>query len=486
MSGFLMSLLVGAVRSRCLEFCHRESREGDAPEDGDLLVSVRRAGRPAQFQRRRCAMLLLAAAGLILATRLPAEAGSPVTIGFDLGFNGMSFTTYTQSGFAVSSTEGNWQVHSYGNPRNSVQFESAAGTTNNATIQVKFAGSAFMFKSVDLYSSTTSIPFVFTGLRNSSTVFTVGGTQPNTFGNFATVANSHATDLIDTLLITLTNTAFPCCPNPMGLDNIAVTSAEAGPSATIGFGGLSTHGSALAAYTESGFTVSPTQGSWTVNRVYGNPLPFIQFLSPPATTTTATIQVTFVGTAFMFKWVDLYSSITTIPFIFTGLRNSITVFSVGGTQPNTLGNFANVANSHGSDIIDTLLITLSNTNPSSAGSNPMGLDNIALAPLFTDDPLIAGVSSIKAVHVSELRAGIESARTARGLGAYSWSDPTFSAGSTVVKAAHILDLRNALAEVYVAASLTQPTYVDATLTIGLTPLRAVHIAELRSALLAVE
>ncbi len=52
--------------------------------------------------------------------------------------------------------------------------------------------------------------------------FTVNGTEPNTFGNFATVQNPNAGTLIDTLVISLSNPANQCCPNPMGLDNIVV------------------------------------------------------------------------------------------------------------------------------------------------------------------------------------------------------------------------------------------------------------------------
>lgn len=76
--------------------------------------------------------------------------------------------------------------------------------------------------SVDLYSSTTPIPYVITGIANSTTVFSIQKTQGNTFGNFATVVNPNPTTLIDALLIRLSNPAAPCCSNPMGLDNIVV------------------------------------------------------------------------------------------------------------------------------------------------------------------------------------------------------------------------------------------------------------------------
>ena len=100
---------------------------------------------------------------------------------------------------------------------------------------------------------------------------------------------------------------------------------------------------------------------------------------------------------------------------------------------------------------------------------------------FTDDPIIVGVTLVKAVHVTELRARIDSARVARGLSPYSWST-TITAGTTIT-AAHILELREALRQSYVAASATPPTYTDPSLAAGMM-IRAVHITELRSATLA--
>jgi hypothetical protein len=75
---------------------------------------------------------------------------------------------------------------------------------------------------MDLYSSLTTIPYLVTGLRDSSPVFTVAGIVPNTFGSFATV-NSNSTQIIDTLRIALSNPATPCCSNPVGLDNIVAS-----------------------------------------------------------------------------------------------------------------------------------------------------------------------------------------------------------------------------------------------------------------------
>ncbi len=84
------------------------------------------------------------------------------------------------------------------------------------------AAGTFTFQSVDVYSSTTPIPYVITGFANSAPVLPIQGTQGNTFGNFATISNPNAGAQIDALVIRLVNPAAACCPNPTGLDNIVV------------------------------------------------------------------------------------------------------------------------------------------------------------------------------------------------------------------------------------------------------------------------
>src|ERR1700686_2836623 len=83
-------------------------------------------------------------------------------------------------------------VRTYGNPAPSIQFSALSGTTVTGEVRVSAGGSVFRFKSFDLYSSTTVIPYTFKGFRNSSTVFTFADTLPQTFGNFRTVANPNA------------------------------------------------------------------------------------------------------------------------------------------------------------------------------------------------------------------------------------------------------------------------------------------------------
>ena len=140
------------------------------------------------------------------------------------------------------------------------------------------------------------------------------------------------------------------------------------------FNGLTANGTPVALYRESGFSVSTNLGSWVALTTYGNPAPFIQFVAPAGSTVIGQIQVfADLHAAFSFTSVDLYSSVTPIPYTITGRRGVAVVFTLADTLPNTFGNFRTVVNPHGTDVIDTLTISLSNS-----GSNPMGLDNIVL------------------------------------------------------------------------------------------------------------
>jgi hypothetical protein len=123
----------------------------------------------------------------------------------------------------VLPTSGAWvAATTFGNPAPSIQFSAASGTTVAGEVRVSAGGSVFRFTSVDLYASTTPIPYIVTGVRNSSMIFRFADMLPNTLGTFRTVTNPAAAAVIDTLSIVLTNAAAPCCANPMGLDTIVL------------------------------------------------------------------------------------------------------------------------------------------------------------------------------------------------------------------------------------------------------------------------
>ena len=102
---------------------------------------------------------------------------------------------------------------------------------------------------------------------------------------------------------------------------------------------------------------------------------------------------------------------------------------------------------------------------------------------FTDDPLTAQTTLVRAVHILELRAALDSVRVAHGLPAFGWTDPTLTPGSTPVKVVHLTELRAALSQAYQAPG---PTYTDPTVEARVTVIKAIHLKELRDAVRALE
>ena len=84
------------------------------------------------------------------------------------------------------------------------------------------------------------------------------------------------------------------------------------------------------------------------------------------------------------------------------------------------------------------------------GSNTSATQTFAVTVLapFSDDPLVPGVTPIRAVHFTELRARIDAVLAAVGLAPFAWTDPVLTAGVTPVKLQHLLELREALGAAY--------------------------------------
>lgn len=111
---------------------------------------------------------------------------------------------------------------------------------------------------------------------------------------------------------------------------------------------------------------------------------------------------------------------------------------------------------------------------------PASDDLLVAAFSFTDDPLVPGVTPVRAVHFTELRTHIDTLRISYGLGAYSWTPPAPSPGLPV-RAVDLTDLRRAIDDVLVAAGTgarmweTDPAVVAA----AGTPIRAQDLVLLR-------
>ena len=105
---------------------------------------------------------------------------------------------------------------------------------------------------------------------------------------------------------------------------------------------------------------------------------------------------------------------------------------------------------------------------------------------FTDDPLVPGVTPVKAVHLVELRGRIDALRLRLGLPGFGWTDAVIEPGVTPARAVHLTELRWALVAAYGAAGRTAPVYTDAGATPGVTPMRAEQLQELRVAVVVLE
>ena len=105
---------------------------------------------------------------------------------------------------------------------------------------------------------------------------------------------------------------------------------------------------------------------------------------------------------------------------------------------------------------------------------------------FTDGAIRPGVTPVRAVHFTELRARIDALRSQAALRPFRWTDPVLRAGTTRVRLAHLVELREALAEAYAAAGRPAPQWTDPAPVAGSTPIRATHVTELRRAVTALE
>lgn len=159
---------------------------------------------------------------------------------------------------------------------------------------------------------------------------------------------------------------------------LALAASQSAQADVITFDGA-TIGAPISQHSEAGFSVNFSAAPWFVSG-YGNGGSSIQFRQPDGPSLTGLLNVARGGSLFRFNSLDLYSSITIIPYAISGFRNGSEVFSFEGVVPNTFGNFATVPSQFDNLLIDSLSISV--TNPSIGfGGNPVGVDNINLLPV---------------------------------------------------------------------------------------------------------
>jgi hypothetical protein len=102
--------------------------------------------------------------------------------------------------------------------------------------------------------------------------------------------------------------------------------------------------------------------------------------------------------------------------------------------------------------------------------------DLATTMIFTDDPLTAGVTMIKAQHLDELRQAVNAVRALANLQPASWTDPSLS--GVAIKSAHLQELRTNLDQALSALGVVTSPYTDPSLASAF--IKKVHIEELRA------
>lgn len=130
------------------------------------------------------------------------------------------------------------------------------------------------------------------------------------------------------------------------------------------------------------------------------------------------------------------------------------------------------------------------TPPHAVGAVAIDLIPAAGAPLskanafaylpasFTDDTLVARVTTSKGAHVTELRAAVDALRAVAGLAPAAWKDTALPPFNAIVRAVHVRELRQYLEEAATRLGHTAAAYTDPTLE-ATAVIKLVHIEELR-------
>jgi len=182
--------------------------------------------------------------------------------------------------------------------------------------------------------------------------------------------------------------------------------------ATIGFDNLTgSQNDPFHFYTEAGFMVFPAGGEpWVQNIVHGKPAPSVIFdrsRDAPELWAGMFIRAESGGN-FTFAAVDLYSSMTPIPYRFLAYDEGTPVFDFSSTMPNTIGQFMTADNPYGDVAMDLLYIEL--VNPFTAlGDNPVGFDNVVVRAV--SEPATIWLLLIAAAGIFSLRLMRESGAT---------------------------------------------------------------------------
>lgn len=164
-------------------------------------------------------------------------------------------------------------------------------------------------------------------------------------------------------------TLFTRSTAALGLAALALVSTPAS-AAIITFDGLSGDtADPLSAYSEDGFTVTPTLGAWKEAHVFGAPLPSIYVSNLGPDTPFGNLQITAGGGLFVFNSLDLQAFNSGVGYEIRGSRAGTVLFSLPNSQAASAA-FQTLTGA-GALAIDTLTFDISSGGPGS-----FNVDNI--------------------------------------------------------------------------------------------------------------
>ena len=202
---------------------------------------------------------------------------------------------------------------------------------------------------------------------------------------------------------------------------------------------------------------------------------------PPVATGTLTDQVVHVGESTVTDVAGVFRDPDGDPLTYEATTSAPAVASVAvsGSTVTVRAVAAGIA---------TVTVTATDISGSNTTATLAFRVTVRGIPLttFTDDPILPGVTPIKAIHFTELRERIDLLRDGVGLAPFAWTDPFLTAGVTPVRLSHLLDLRAALAAAYRASGRAGPVFTDAVPVSEATPIKAAHVMQLRAAVIALE
>jgi fibronectin type III domain protein len=111
------------------------------------------------------------------------------------------------------------------------------------------------------------------------------------------------------------------------------------------------------------------------------------------------------------------------------------------------------------------------------GQSAYTTPDTAAAIAFTDNPLVAWSTAIRAVHLAELRQAVDAVRAAAVVGAFGWTDS--ATAGVPIRLVHLTELRSALDAARAALGMSALTW--SAVPPGSTVM-ASHFTELRNAL----